>query len=506
MAITGDYSRKGNYYGEMAEVYQELGQLENSVKWYRKTILAREKSNIPQRYLFRTAGFLAHELILLKRPREALHEVLALEKRHKPDNNVDIGTLSQIKAYCYEAMGYSKLAEYHYRKMLRLYDKNVMDELTTLANLDIANFYINQGRYKEAEPHLLGLDTQRALVSKKKDIELLMFRTDSAAGRYLPAIKHLRKYERLKDSIFSSEKSKQIEEIQIKYQTTRNEQSIKLLKKDSLLSAARLKDADQLRNMTLLGLLVLMVFLALLYYNYRLKQRNNVEINKKNLSLNKLVQEKEWLIREVHHRVKNNLQIVMGLLQRQSAYIDNDKARMAIQNSEHRMHSIALIHQKLYQTESMARINMPEYIDELINYLKDSFDTGSRIHFHKEIENFSLNVQHAVPLGLILNEAITNAIKYAFRPNENGDIHVVIIPEGETHFMLLISDNGNGLPPGFNLNQINSMGMNLMKGLCKQLGGKLKIEGDQGVTVQVIFKRDKLIPPNRRNTQQESYG
>lgn len=506
MAKTGDYSREGNFYGELAEVYQELGQTENSIVWYRKTILAREKTNLPQRYLFRTAGFLAHELILKKRPREALNEIIQLESRHRPDNPVDIGTLSQIKAYCYEAMGQTKLAEYHYLKMMHLFDKNTVMELIIFAHYDLANFYVNQGRYKEAEPHLAGLDKTTELVSKKKDIELLAFKIDSAGGRYLQAIRHIRNYEKLKDSIFSNEKSKQIQELQIRYQTIRNEQSIKLLKKDSLLSASRIKDANNMRNLTLIGLLVLVLFLAMLYFSYRSKQRSNVEINKKNVSLNQLVEEKEWLIKEVHHRVKNNLQIVMGLLQRQSAYIDNEKALLAIQNSEHRMHSIALIHQKLYQSESMALINMPEYVDELINYLKDSFDTGSRIHFYKDIENFSLDVQHAVPLGLILNESITNAIKYAFGTNGNGDIHVVIATEDEVSFILMISDNGVGLPPGFNLKNVNSLGMNLMRGLCKQLGGKLMIEDHAGVTIKVIFKKNKLTPLNKKYRQQESYG
>jgi len=506
MAQTKDYSREGNFYGELAQVYQELGQRENSIYWYRKTIRAREKTTLPQRYLFRTAGFLAHELIAQKRPKEALNEILALESRHQPDNQVNVGTLSQIKAYCYEAMGQSKLAEYHYLKMIHLYEKNTFRELLAIARFDLANFYVNQGRYKKARPYMAGFYQGVALVSKQKDFELLAFKIDSAAGRYLQAINHIRKYETLKDSIFSSEKSKQIQELQIRYQTARNEQSIKLLKKDSLLSASRIRDANNLRNMTLIGLVILILFLALLYFSYRSKQRSNVEINNKNLWLNQLVEEKEWLIKEVHHRVKNNLQIVMGLLQRQSAYIDNEKAFAAIQNSEHRMHSIALIHQKLYQSESMALINMPEYVDELISYLKDSFDTGSRIHFYREIENFSLDVQHAVPLGLILNEAITNAIKYAFGNSGNGDIRVEISTANDENFILQITDNGIGLPAGFDLKTVNSLGMNLMRGLAKQLGGKLTIEDNQGVTIQVIFKKNKLIPLNRKNRQQESYG
>ncbi|TDO22381.1 tetratricopeptide repeat-containing sensor histidine kinase [Pedobacter duraquae] len=505
MKQIGDSSHASKVYGELAQVYQELGQPAKSIVWYRKTLALREKMDLPQRYLFRTAGFLAHELILEKQPQQALQEILALEHRNKPETQFDIATLSQIKAYCYEAMGNAKLAEYHYRNMLRLADNKTIAEFIIFGKYDLANFYVNQQRYKDAAPFLPVLLNTPASASREKDIQLLAFKVDSAAGQYFKAIQHIRRYEQLKDSIFSSTKSKQIEELQIQYETAKNEQSIKSLKKDSLLNVSRVKEANNIRNMTSLGLLVLALFLTLLYLSYRAKQRNNKEINKKNLWLNQLVDEKEWLIKEVHHRVKNNLQIVMGLLQRQSAYIDNEKALVAIQNSEHRMQSIALIHQKLYQSESMALINMPEYIDELVTYLKDSFDIGSRIHFYKEIENFSLDVQHAVPLGLILNEAITNAIKYAFDKTEEGNIYIAIFSEDDENFVLQIRDDGHGFPDNFSLKTVNSLGMNLMRGLSKQLGGKLEIHSQSGAVVHIRFKKNKLIS-TKNNKQKERYA
>ena len=206
-----------------------------------------------------------------------------------------------------------------------------------------------------------------------------------------------------------------------------------------------------------------------------------------------MLDEKEWLVKEIHHRVKNNLQIVMGLLQRQSAYIDNDIAFAAIQNSENRMHSIALIHQKLYQSESLDLINMPEYIDELITYLKDGCDTGNRIHFEKKIDEIYLDVSQAVPLGLILNEAITNAIKYAYPKDNAGFIHIVLSQTGEDENLLIIEDHGPGLPSHFNMEKIDSLGMNLMKGLSKQLGGTFQLENNQGLTIKIVFKTEKYI-------------
>jgi two-component sensor histidine kinase len=158
------------------------------------------------------------------------------------------------------------------------------------------------------------------------------------------------------------------------------------------------------------------------------KQQN--EINAKNQSLRKLVNEqkdliaeKEFLIKEVHHRVKNNLQILMSLLNSQSGYTSNTDALQIIQNSQHKLHSISLIHQKLYSDSDLTHINMNSYITDLVFYFKDSFDTQN-ISFVLDIDEILMDVNVSVPIGLILNEAITNSIKYAYEYNTKGNIYI----------------------------------------------------------------------------------
>jgi two-component sensor histidine kinase len=201
-----------------------------------------------------------------------------------------------------------------------------------------------------------------------------------------------------------------------------------------------------------------------------------------------LLKEKEILVKEVHHRVKNNLQIVMSLLQRQSLFIANEEALMAIRNSEHRLYSIALIHQKLYQSENYTLVHMFEYINELIGYLQESFDLNGRIIFDKFVDKSDMNINIAVPLGLILNEAITNSIKYAFQDEKTARIKIIFQEISDNNYLLQISDNGSGLPNGFDHNQTDSMGFNLMRGLSKQIGGKLVVENSSGVTISIQFQ------------------
>lgn len=318
---------------------------------------------------------------------------------------------------------------------------------------------------------------------------------DSTQHRYFDALNDYRQYTILKDSVFNLKKSKQIEELRISYETEKKENDIKLLKKDGTLEREKTMHATNIRNLTLMGSALLIILLGVIYANYRAKQRTNIALNALVSEKDELIKEKEWLIKEVHHRVKNNLQIVMGLLQRQSAYIDNEAALHAIQNSESRMHSIALIHQKLYQSENLDLINMPEYVTELLTYLKESTDTGSRISFEKTIEDIYLAVSQAVPLGLIMNEAITNSIKYAYADDECGSIRITLKQLNHENVVLTVKDHGRGLQSGFDINKVNSLGMSLMKGLSKQLSGTFELNNNNGVQIQVTFKTECFIRP-----------
>lgn len=236
----------------------------------------------------------------------------------------------------------------------------------------------------------------------------------------------------------------------------------------------------------------MLVLLALIHN--RIKQQNNrrlqqkqAEINHQNDRLKTLIREKEWLLKEVHHRVKNNLQIVISLLNTQSAYLDNENAILAIRNSQNRMYALSLIHLKLYQSENMSSIDISWYIHELVEYMRQSLLSVKRIDFVLDTEKIILDMVQAVPVGLILNEAISNAMKYAFTDHDKGTISISLKWSGNGICQLTVSDNGSGLPEGFDINTTASMGITLMRGLTQQLDGTLVLKNSQGLSVQVTF-------------------
>jgi two-component sensor histidine kinase len=216
-------------------------------------------------------------------------------------------------------------------------------------------------------------------------------------------------------------------------------------------------------------------------------ETQQLEINQKNESLQDLVHEKEWLLKEIHHRVKNNFHIVASLLEIQSSYLKNKDALSAIRESQHRIHSMSIIHQKLYQSENLSTINMAEYIYELVEYLRESYGIRENIRFDLDIEKIELNHAFATTLGLILNESITNSIKYAFTNAADGKISISLNHISDSQVLLSIADNGSGIPGDQNNNMGGSMGMELLQGLTDDIGGSFSIENNEGTHIKIVF-------------------
>ncbi len=200
--------------------------------------------------------------------------------------------------------------------------------------------------------------------------------------------------------------------------------------------------------------------------------------------------EKETLIKEVHHRVKNNLQMISSLLSLHSDALTESSAIAALKESQQRIVSMAMVHEQLYGAKTLAEIDFSEYAETLINELvHSSTSERSRVSIHFAGAPVQLNVDQAIPCGLILNELITNALKYAYPEGREGVISVSC-GEGSTETVVLaVVDQGIGLPAGFDWRNARSLGLSLVNLLAKQLGGSLTIEGETGVSAKVEFKK-----------------
>ncbi len=499
----GDESmQRCTIYNHLALIYYELKNNKKAIEYFE---MARDVA-VAHKDKPATATLQANIAALAFREKQFGKTISILDNITKEFPPQDFETkvrLASMYVMSYSRLGQYKKAKVYYEQLLA-FEKLQQD---TRASDDLYRAVIAYqqltGQSEQTYPYLEKLKQNHigdSNLIRRYELEQLYYRSDSATGKLMDAIGHLKRYKTLNDSVFNINKEKQLSALQLQFDTDKKDKDIKLLQKQSELQNARIASDKAIRYIFIGSLVVLIMFLALVYNRYRLKQRSNrrlesqqEEINAQNELLRKLLVEKEWLLKEIHHRVKNNLQIVISLLNTQSAYLDNEDALLAIQNSQHRMHAMSLIHQKLYQSDNMSSIDMSWYIHELAGYLKDSFDNTKRISYKLETERVELDVAQAVPLGLILNEAISNAIKYAF-PNElKGQVLITLKKTGPEHYMLSIADNGVGLPEGFDIENTDSLGMNLMMGLAAQLDGTFNITSENGLTVSVVFHKNEQL-------------
>lgn len=493
------------FYADLARIYMEIGNNSKGIEWYKKALQRWRRDQRASFAVFVAAGYISEDLIVQNKPKEALNMTLNLAKEMPAITTIQKACLAQNLARCYDALHSYTRAEQYYQESLQLYAKSNMDfEVSQEAERSIGKFYLNRETFDKAGIHLrkaLRFNPQKLSTAALKETHYMLFRVDSAQGNYLSAMAHYKMHKQLNDSILDSRKTREIEELQIQYETEKRKKDLALLNNKSKLQQNKLKEADMTQKYTFAGLGLMLIIMALLYYQYKLKNQSNSvlqlqkrEISDKNDSLEKLLTEKEWLLKEIHHRVKNNLQIIISLLNTQSTYLDNDIALSAIRQSQHRMHSISLIHQKLYQSENLAYINIAAYIKELAAYLGDSLDLSGKIRFQFDLIPLELDVNQAIPVGLILNEAITNALKYAFKLRSEGNIYISFFKNDSEYVTLLIKDDGAGFPAEFDINKCRSLGMNLMKGLSTQLGGTFKISREDELTCLSVVFKNKFLP------------
>jgi two-component sensor histidine kinase len=454
-------------------------------------------------------------MITLNKPDEALKYLRKTNMMLSPKSDFARQYVFASIGDCYGALKKYGLAEANYLAAIQQASLNGRPEDQPNEYLLLAGMSIKWQRYDKARIYIdmfLSFSKQTHDIIKLKEVHYIQFKIDSAAGNLLSAIKHLEISKMLNDSIFTERKSKQIEELLVQYETSQKEKNILTLKTNARLQQKELEKAGLTRKLILGTLVLLLLVSAFLFYAYSAKKKSNqilqlqqFEISRKNNSLQLLVdekenllnekgellEEKEWLLKEIHHRVKNNLQVIIGLLYSQSAHLNDPVAIKAIKESQQRIYSIGLIHQKLYQSENLDEIPMKEYIDDLVSYILSGLkEKQAKVTIIQRIGQVKLDVAQAVPIGLIINEALTNIFKYAFPAQDTGIVEICFTQNDED-YELIIKDNGIGLPHDFDPQKSSTLGITLITGMCEQLEGSCNIRNQNGVQILICFKKEK---------------
>ena len=339
---------------------------------------------------------------------------------------------------------------------------------------------------------VMDLETKYETEKKAKDIALLNGENKLNAFRLAKETdlkEALIRENLLKDSVVNRERdySKLLtHENALRNSQLTNEKDLKAaLSRENILNGNQLVKEKRIKWQLISGGLLLLLFGSIIFFMYR-KQKS------KNLLIQKQADDLGMLMKEIHHRVKNNLQVISSLLDLQSLTIKDSQASEAIKESRNRVYSMALIHQNLYTEENIMGIEMTGYIDKLVQSLFQSYNAGAqKINLETDIDKLMLDVDIVIPIGLVLNELISNSLKYAFKSSGAGTLQISL-KQLDDEMLLRVKDNGSGFPKGMNVFKSDSFGYKLVKAFAQKLKAKLEVYNDNGACILLHIKKIKL--------------
>ena len=321
-----------------------------------------------------------------------------------------------------------------------------------------------------------------------------------AEGRPSEAVRHLQAHATLQDTLARRTLREEVARTAARYEADEREREIALLQAEADVQALRVVRQRGLLTSSGVGLLLLLGVAGALWRGSRIRRRANALLAQKNAEVeaalertSRLLAERETLMREIHHRVKNNLQVVSSLLSLQGRTLTSPTAQDLVRQLRSRIMAMALIHQKLYQTDGLAAIDVRAYAEDLVGFLFQTYGGAGRVGYELRVDPVRLDVEAAIPLGLILSELVSNAFKYAFPDGRPGTVRVTFhagdAGDGAAAdaYVLRVADDGAGFPPDVDAATATSLGLRLVRDLARQLRGGFAIgSGEAGGTSATV--------------------
>ncbi len=472
---------KGTLYGSIGIVYYYLANL-NDACYYME--LSKQEQIKTQNYTYLPYGWgLLAEMEVFrndyKKVKHVYDSCLVILQSFHQTTQAPIPSLYFAKGWLCEQENNFIQAEHFYKKAIE-----VLHGSFHPAKLALLRLYVSNRQLEKAEIVKNNIDSSIAKTG------LLFFQAEFSKeliGYYLSigdkesAGKAELQYYRLKDSLNTTSRYYTVKEVETKFKTAEKEQQLLAAQEKQILQQKLLKESNR-QIWILTTAIIILIFLSFaLYKIYKTKQKQTFLLAIKNKQV-------ETLVKELHHRVKNNLQVVSSLLNLQSNRIDDDVARDALEQGKNRVDAMAMIHQKLYMDEVGASINMMDYLQSLCLSLATSYGYDSHtINVTVILADNKFDIDKAIPVGLIVNELVTNAYKYAFVNTPNPLVTVSLTAQGQV-LTLSISDNGSGFNTDAVKNKKGSFGMKLVNMLVGQLKGTLVTQQNNGAIFTITYK------------------
>jgi two-component sensor histidine kinase len=480
----GDSMGEAMILNNIGNVYKDLEKFEKSLEYYNKSIMIKEeiKDKHGLAMTYNNIGLLYHNNKKNSKAHHYYSKSLEVKKEIR-DFHGEAMTLNNIGLNYEQQKQYDKAINYY--KQSIVIKKKIGDQYgLAMSLINIATTYREIGDYQKCYKNLFESERiakQIGATTQLRDCYQRLYETYDLQRNTNKAYKYYKLYIASKDSMMSTESIKNLQNLHAQYEDETKQLTIQNLTKKEQLNNAQLaqKTAElkskTITNFSLIAGLTLSLSLIVFFF-ISTKQRI-----KRNKELKKSLVEKEVLFKEVHHRVKNNFQVISSLLNLHKNNIENEEVQDALSEAKDRVDSMALVHEKLYKSADLTQININEYIGQLTKHLIDSINSNVEINSEIKATNISMDIETAIPLGLILNELITNSIKYAFKQNGNNIIEIQLT-KLENKIQVVYRDNGIGFPSDFDLDKVETLGLNLVQILVLQIHGELIMKNENGAS------------------------
>ena len=471
--------------GNIGIVYDYLGEFDKSLEFYEKTLelakLLKQKHSISTQY--GNIGIIHSRLKNYEKAREYFHDAIKIDSNLN-DVQAICRNLGNIGQTYVEIGDYEKALKFNFQS-LEISQNNKLKFYEAVNYANLGNVFIEMKKFKEAEESLLkGIDISREINSRDLSmsiLDLLSYNFESA-GHFEKAFDFYRQYIALRDSIYNEQNTAEKTAIELNYQFEKQndaQQSGHLKERQKLIMDKKIQSQW---NIFLLICTILVIFLLFFAFRaYRIKKKHAYLLSEED-------KRKEIMLEEVHHRINNNLQIISSLLSLQASSVNDEKLNTYLTQSQSRIQSLAALHNLLNHSTTPLQVDIKDYLQELIKFHEDLGDNKkNHITYNLDLQSLLVSTKIAVPVALIVNELITNSIKYAF-PVRDGEITLSLLPIDEVRgkWKIIISDNGIGLPDKENYRK-ESLGLRLVGILCQQIGASILSDVKNGTEYQLTF-------------------
>lgn len=472
--------RKSRLLNNLGVFYRMLEQYDDAIGIYEQSLKLRTVSNDTMG-MANTLFNMAAAYAKIEMPQKA---IASLDKAESLFIVVDSGV--DVLA-CKVAKGTALVDLEQWNAAQRSFDKaRKHPNIETLPNFYIVNLYhglakiaSDKRNYSLAEKYLKNAEDyldREGYEEQSLNQMALLSNVYEAKGQYKLAFENLAALKNRTDTINNEDRLEFRQEMETKYLATEKEYEIDLLSKDNELKEVKLKASSQRLIGMGIGLVLIGGLLVWVFYLFKKMKNQNAIISKSN-------REKEILLKEIHHRVKNNLQVVSSLLTLQSKYVDDSSALDAINTGKSRVQSMSILHRNLYQNENLKNIKIKPYFEDLIQNLVSTYKLGEKeISIRKEVDDIELDVDTVIPIGLISNELISNALKYAFVGKDKGEIDITL-KGSNGKLLLVVKDDGIGLPFTEIPKRSKTLGMQLIHSFAKKLEAEIQIDNISGTEI-----------------------